>query len=402
MKRIGACSAVLLSLLFTSACSHLDAAKSGASATQPSATSKSPSVTIGGEPVVVLSRPRSADATHAQLIEATLLPGRGMNLLQLKAYVPGKGEVDLIASPGLAEAKQYLDVKDDEFGTNTFRTGSALLYPWANRITGPTAADGKNITATVQGKQYPLPANFSGSKPGAPKTSIHGLTLQSKFEGVEQSSDASASTMKGVLHGGNFGGRWPSQSDLQVETVLKNDALEMTVIAKNVGQDPLPVAIGAHPYFRIASGDRKQVRLHVPATKRTLVNNSDDMFPTGKLADVKGTAYDFTDAKGKALGDFFVDDNFSGLQRNSDGNAAVEMIDPAAGYGVRVTALSPEIKAFQVYAPLEKSVVAIEPQFNLNDPFSKVWGKTDTGVIVLQPGQSVSWRMRLEVFVPQQ
>ena len=65
--------------------------------------------------------------------------------------------------------------------------------------------------------------------------------------------------------------------------------------------------------------------------------------------------------------------------------ASVEIIDPAAKYGLRVTALSPEIKAIQVYAPPERNVVAIEPQFNLADPYSKSWGKTDTGMVMLQP-----------------
>jgi len=39
-----------------------------------------------------------------------------------------------------------------------------------------------------------------------------------------------------------------------------------------------------------------------------------------------------------------------------------------------------------MYAPPTKNFVAIEPQYNLSDPFDrKVWGNQDTGVVYLKP-----------------
>jgi galactose mutarotase-like enzyme len=116
---------------------------------------------------------------------------------------------------------------------------------------------------------------------------------------------------------------------------------------------------------------------------------------------VKGTPFDFTAPGGAPLGTLFLDDSFTGIQRNADGNAVIEITDPAANYGLRILALSPEVKAVQVYAPPDKDFVAVEPQFNLVDPFNKkLWGETDTGMVLLQPGQSVSWHIRLELFTP--
>jgi aldose 1-epimerase len=77
-----------------------------------------------------------------------------------------------------------------------------------------------------------------------------------------------------------------------------------------------------------------------------------------------------------------------------------EIIDPAANYGLRLVTMSPHITSIQVYAPLGKNFVAIEPQFNLPDPYNKNWGNVDTGMVLLQPGQSVTWRVRLELFTP--
>lgn len=73
-----------------------------------------------------------------------------------------------------------------------------------------------------------------------------------------------------------------------------------------------------------------------------------------------------------------------------------------AKYGLRLITLSPKIRSIQVYAPPQKNFVAIEPQFNLPDPYNKNWGSTDTGMVLLQPGQSVSWRVRLELFTPKE
>src|SRR5664279_2630092 len=82
---------------------------------QPSKAGSS-KVSIGGEPVVVLQRSPAADQKWPQFLEATVLPGRGMAVLQIKAYLPGKGEIDLLNSPPQPEAGQLLDKGDDEFG----------------------------------------------------------------------------------------------------------------------------------------------------------------------------------------------------------------------------------------------------------------------------------------------
>src|SRR5581483_7652608 len=128
----------------------------------------------------------------------------------------------------------------------------------------------------------------------------------------------------------------------------------------------------------------------------------DDVFPTGKLAPVAGTPYDFTPAGGSPLGQLFMDDCFTNIQRDASGHAVALIIDPEAKYGVRITSLTPQVKAYQAYAPVDKSFVAFEPQFNLGDPFSPVWQKShaDTGMAVLNPGESVRYAVRVELYVP--
>jgi aldose 1-epimerase len=368
-------------------------------------------LTIGGEPPVILVRPSLSDKTQPFFRQATVFPGIGMNLVQLKAFLPGKGEINVITTKTLPELKQFLETDNDAFGNNSFRLGGAILLPYPNRIRGTLSADGKTITTNIAGQQVELPANWKGQNPGAEAHAMHGLILSSAFQDVQKTNNQEASSVSAILHAGNFNGHWPSQTDVEVNVALKSAALEITVTTTNVGDQNLPMAIGMHPYFEIPSGDRKQARLHIPADTRAIVNNYDDVFPTGQLVPVKGTPYDFTAAGGVALGNLSMDDSFTNLRRNRAGNAVIEMTDPKAKYGVRITTLAPEIKAIQVYAPPDKNFVAIEPQFNLADPYSNIWGGNAnfnglfnasdhvyTGMVLLAPGKSVSWRIRIEVF----
>src|SRR5271170_5730196 len=48
----------------------------------------------GGQDVVELQRSKLLGGSVPEFLSATLLPGRGMNLLQIKAYLPQKGEVN--------------------------------------------------------------------------------------------------------------------------------------------------------------------------------------------------------------------------------------------------------------------------------------------------------------------
>ena len=330
-----------------------------------------------------------------------MLPGRDMNLFKLTAYVPGKGEIEVIHSPSLEEAAGILGGPEDPYGAKSFSFGAAFLVPFPNRIVGPLSSDKKKVSFEWQGHPLTLDANFKGKNPEAVPHAIHGLTLPSKAEDVKETKVGGEQIVSGVIRAKDFTSPWFSKTDVHISVSLSRDAVIATVTAKNVGDKPEPVAIGWHPYFNLPSGDRTQVRLHVAGALRAEVNNYDDVFTTGKLLPVKGTPYDFTAKEGAPLKDLFLDDNWVNLKKDSDGSSYSEIIDPAAKYGVRIVALSRNINAVQVYAPVDKQFVALESQFNYNDPFGKEWGKRDTGMVTLQPGQSVTWKVKLELFIPQ-
>ncbi len=375
---------------------------------EPAAAARRPNVpqptgiVIGGEPIVTLQRPPVTDRNKPQFLQAVFLPGRGMAVLQIRAYLPGKGEMDVLNAPPLAEAEQLLNKQNDEFGNEIFKIGGAILLPFANRIRGDPSPDGKTITTIILGRKVTLPANWSGTNPGAERHAIHGLMRKSHFEDVVSRNGVQNSAVSATLHAGNFDGHWLSDTDVDVEAALSYDAFEMTVTAKNVGPRLLPIGIGWHPYFVLPGDDRAEVRLHIPSETRAIMNNYDDTFTTGQRMSVKGTPYDFSAPEGRQLGTQYLDDNYSNLLHAAPDQTVSEIIDPVAKYGLRLITLSPKIRSIQVYAPPQKNFVAIEPQFNLPDPYNKNWGSTDTGMVLLQPGQSVSWRVRLELFTPKE
>jgi aldose 1-epimerase len=368
---------------------------------QPAQPAQSAAPQIGGEPVVKLTRAATSNGQQPEFLSVTVLPGRGMNVFQITANLPGKGEIPILASPTLEDAAAKMNGgPDDQNGDASFSFGGAFLVPYPNRIIGKLSADGSTVTTSWHGKTITLPANWHNSAdPTRDKHAMHGLILASQTQDVQTQPATDGQTLTGTIHAGDFGGHWLSQTDLMFTITLSGKAVDAVIVAKNAGTESEPMAIGWHPYFAVPSGDRKQALLHVPGEQVAQVNNYDDVFPTGKLAPVKGTKWDFLAPQGKALDDIFLDDNWSKLQR-TDGAVVVTFADPASNYGVRILGLSPDIRTVQVYAPPTKQIAAIEQQFNFGDPFGKEWHGMNTGMVTLAPGKSVEWHVRLELFEP--
>ena len=79
--------------------------------------------------------------------------------------------------------------------------------------------------------------------------------------------------------------------------------------------------------------------------------------------------------------------------------SVAEFRDPASGFGVRMIAVSSNIREFHVLSPAGSRYVELGMQTNLDDPFGHEWaGEDGGGIAILQPGQSLQWKVRLEIF----
>lgn len=344
---------------------------------------------IGGLPVVTLT---AAPAEGPRFCSAQILPGRGMMILQARAFFPGLGEIDVLHAPTVADAAQRLDGGASDFAGNAaFGFGGAILLPYANRIRGQALRSSREIEAQVDGHTVRLPRNWGGKAQGAEQYAMHGLILDVPVP-FQQSRP---NRVSGRLYAGDFGGRWPGMAEAAFEWRLKPRALTLHVTVTNTGESVLPIGLGWHPYFALPSGRREQARLTVPAKGRLEVNDYDEVLPTGRVLPVAGTAYDLSE--GPTLGEFYLDDCFVDLDRPG-GEAIIELSDPAAAYGLRLRTASSQVQAVQVYAPPDQAFVVIEPQFNWADPYGAIWPDgTDTGMTRLAPGASIDYEVRVEL-----
>ena len=330
---------------------------------------------------------------QVQFQRLVLLPGRGMNTYKLETFIPGYGTFQSIESLDLDKAESHF-AQPDPFGNLSFMSGGAFMIPFSNRIRGETHLASSTIVSQVGSKKVNLSPNSKGQRPGAEAHALHGLILNKEILLTEMFADDSCARVKAELSGTDFGVGWPSKTHLFFAFEMQATSLQIKVQAKNVGNESTFVGIGWHPYFSIPSQDRRQVRLKIPARARAKVNNYDDVFPTGEILSVNGTSYDLS--AGKSLDDLALDDCFMDLLPSDSNSIEVQLIDPKAKYGLHLKTKATSIDNFQVYAPLDKNFVCIEPQTHRPDPFSYVWG-TQKAQTWLEPGQSIEYEVGLSL-----
>ena len=356
----------------------------------------SQSIMLGGQPVRTLRPPLEPMAGRPGFLSVDVAPGRGMLILQARLRLANGAETDLFTSPPLDALAAILDGGPEDFaGSASFSLGAATLLPYANRITG-RPVEPRQIETEVAGKPVRLPRNWGGKAVGAKQYAMHGLLLAMAADRVEQTAGPGAAALRAFFDAGDFSGRWPSRCEVEIEVAVAAHQLRLSVQARNTGAETLPMGIGWHPYFALPSGRRSQARLQVPAAERLEVDNYDEVLPTGRILDVAGTPYDFR--AGAELGERYLDDCFTGLQRDEAGEIACRIEDPAGGYGVRIASASPAVTAIQVYAPPERSCVALEHQFNWPDPYGEEWRGRDTGMALLGPGEQTRFEVSVEPF----
>ena len=299
-------------------------------------------------------------------------------------------------APPLEALAGILDDGPEDFaGSASFSLGGAILLPYANRITG-RAVEPRQIETEIAGMPVRLPRNWGGKAAGAKQYAMHGLLLAMRADRVEETGDASSAVLRGMFDAGDFSGRWPSRSEVEVEVAVAAPRLRLRVRVRNTGVGTLPMGIGWHPYFALPSGRRSQARLQIPAAERLGVDNYDEVLPTGTVLAVAGTRYDFR--TGAELGERYLDDCFTALQRDGADEIACRIEDPAGGHGVRISSASPAVTAIQVYAPPERACVALEHQFNWPDPYGEEWRGRHTGMVLLKPREETRFEVCVEPF----
>ena len=347
----------------------------------------------GGQDPVRLSRSATAIGRGAELISATFLPGRGMNVFQVTALIPGHGEVSLLASPQIASAAGILNGQDDDAnGSASTSLGGAILLPWAERLSGSSKSSAGTLSTNWNGKQLSFPAENEGSN-----MSVEGLLLNRGADSVKSDVLPDGQSVVAVFHAGDFSGNWLSTVEVTVEAQLTAHDLDMTVTAKNTGQQPAPFGVGWHPFFAIPSGNRAEATLSVPSQTVMEVNKQSGL-PTGRMVSVANSAQDLSKVGGVKLGTAPISATYTSLLSGAGSGPVAELSDPSYNYRLSVIPLTPDITSMRVIAPADKGWVSIGPNTNLDDPFGPEWDNPENaGMITLAPGATLRWKVRLEI-----
>ena len=349
---------------------------------------------FGGQEPIRLVRTPDALEGEPEFLSATLLPGRGLNVLQITASLPGHGEVPLLASPASADAAALLsDAGADSNGALGSTFGGAFMVPWAGRLSGrPSDTPGVLQTVWV-GQRLTFPAAASGSF-----RSTTGLLLDRGADTAKADVVLGGQSVDATFHPGTFSGNWPSTGAVHIEATLTGHAMELTLSVQNTGDAPMPVGIGWLPHFRVPSGRRQDAQLVVPSTERLETDHNTGL-PTGAVVPVAGTALDFSADRGTRLGSAGLDETYAHLLSGPGTRGSAELRDTSFGYGLRLTPISSSIRALHVVAPADKPWVSIAPETNFDDALGGEWTTAGgSGIRTLQPGESLQWKVRLELF----
>ncbi len=216
--------------------------------------------------------------------------------------------------------------------------GIPLLWPFANRL------DEQAFYAN--GRKYSFDLGLGNTGRGA--VPIHGyLTNAKEWKVVEARADGNAAWVTSRLEFHRYPSyikQFPFAHVLTMTYRLAGGMLEVRTHIENLSSDPMPVAIGYHPYFQLTDSPREAWTLSVPAKTHWRLDAR--LLPTGETEPVTAVLPDPSRA---ALGTIALDDVFSDLERDAQGRATVTVRGRQQQLDVVV---GPNYKALVLYAPL--------------------------------------------------
>ena len=158
--------------------------------------------------------------------------------------------------------------------------GNPFLAPWANRI---------DLDAFwANGKKYLLNPDLGNLRRDQHQKPIHGLlNFSAEWKLVAAAADANSAYATSRLEfwrHPEMMAQFPFAHTLTMTYRLANGVLEVETTIDNHASEPMPVAIGYHPYFRLHGVPRDEWRVHLAAREHVVLNSQ--LIPTGELKPV--------------------------------------------------------------------------------------------------------------------
>lgn len=250
---------------------------------------------------------------------------------------------------------------------NSSNMSSFVLLPYSNRIA--------NASFTFEGKNYVL-------QPNTPEGhTIHGDVRKRPWQIV----DAGPTWVRLRFESRTFSDiNFPFPFNANLGYEIDGNGFRAELELENAGTERMPAGMGHHPYYsRTLTDPDEEVEVQATFTREYvgLVPTA----PGGPLA----PRHDFSTSR--ALKDEVVDCCFGGW----DGKAVLTW--PGSGVRAEIDC-EPPLRHIILFTPPGKPYFAVEPVSNANNGFNLfAQGDEESGVRILEPGQTMAASFRLRV-----
>lgn len=224
----------------------------------------------------------------------------------------------------------------DDFRARPGLNGIPLLAPFANRL------DEQAFYAN--GKKYNFDMELGNVRGAIP---IHGYLSGAKdWKLVEAKADGKSAWVTSKLdfyRNPQWMKQFPFAHTLEMTYRLADGVLEVRTRIENLSVEPMPVAVGFHPYFQLTDSTREDWVLSIGATTHWLL--AENKIPTGQTEPADKF---FTDRKAAALKDLDLDHVFGDLERDAQGRAVMSVKGKTQQLDVL---LGPNYRSIVLYSP---------------------------------------------------
>jgi aldose 1-epimerase len=260
-----------------------------------------------------------------------------------------------------------------------FGFGIPFLAPWANRI--------DKDYYYFEGEKYLLNDSLGNLLHVPPYNLIlHGVLVFDPHWRVVKTgaSDAEGAFITSRLDFYKYPDmmeQFPFAQVYEITYRLKDGKLENTTRVINKSAGDIPVHYGYHPYFR-PDGPREDWQVSINAKLHWKVDSHERLIPTGETEPAGDYLPHSTDF---GLGKTFIDDGFSGLERDAHGLARYTV----KGKTEKVEMVfGKEYDFGHVYAPLDNTLICFEPETGPTNAFNLNHEGKFPGLVILKPGQT--------------
>jgi aldose 1-epimerase len=244
------------------------------------------------------------------------------------------------------------------FKANPAMSGIPFVGPWANRL------DEQAFYAN--GKRYAFDMQLGNVRGAIP---IHGfLTTTSNWQLVETKADGTSAWATSRLDFYTqpaWMKQFPFAHTIEMTYRLQAGSLEVATSIRNLSAEPMPVAIGFHPYFRLGDSPRDEWTISVGARTHWLLAAT--KVPTGETQPISQV---FPDPQAVRLKDYDLDDVFGDLVRDASGRAMMSVKGKTQQVQV---AFGRNWRAAVVWAPKprtpgqDRNFICFEPMAGITD-----------------------------------